>query len=349
MKPKPNQKIILALFLLLVLIIILCIRAASTPLKLKNSPVNLKAGDGLICDFIFPRPNTAVNLPSPRDFLDDAYNSNVSDFLIYIQEVMYYLNCVGELSVKSPEMALDKLNSFFTTQAPFKAVKVLYATAPTPLMNDTQIIGFIGVLNIEDQTIHFVMIRGTSTASEWYNNSLVYMTNPIWCKNPKRKVHTGFNNIYTTYGKAPSLQAQIMEYVTTIPSSDRLFIAGHSLGGGLSSLVIGDICINYKHLIDITKTYLYGTPYAGNDDYAEAVMKDLVNPYKLYNIINNSDPVAVVRLPYYTRLAPQTFCFTDYTVIPGYGHAPSVYSSNLTKYGEKFDTCEDSSCGSKCW
>ena len=107
----------------------------------------------------------------------------------------------------------------------------------------------------------------------------------------------------TTNGSsAPSLQAQIYDYVTSM-GCDRVLITGHSLGAALANVcafhlqnALGDEAIH--------SVYALAPPRTGNPAFAQSLasLKD-----RYYTIINSNDLVPNVPLPF---MPPGPGCFS---------------------------------------
>lgn len=96
-------------------------------------------------------------------------------------------------------------------------------------------------------------------------------------------------------------------------SIKKLFLCGHSLGSAVLTLLLSDISSIMPNLRSITNAYFVGTPYVGNIDFVNSILK--VNTNKNYtgvfSIINTKDLVPTKASYYYERVPFQLFCFTN--------------------------------------
>jgi Lipase (class 3) len=82
----------------------------------------------------------------------------------------------------------------------------------------------------------FIIIRGTRTAYEWYNNTAIKYDKYISIAGKKWGITTkGFYSIYL------DIREEIKSALEIINNAERIFIAGHSLGGALATLTIPDL------------------------------------------------------------------------------------------------------------
>jgi hypothetical protein len=305
---------------------------------------------GGLCRLVFVEPSR-VPVPVSTDMQDQTYNSNLALQLCYFHELLYYLFCNNQLLATTSESTLlNNIRDYVTS--PFRVVKILYSVAPTNRSSETQVAGFIGTLTRNSITYTFIIFRGTFTSAEWSNNAKIDLVKPFWAPTGGIKVHEGVNFMYTTSGTFPSLRDQIMSYLDDNNITSNLIISGHSLGGAFSGSLLCDLIVQGKNIVNTTKTYLFASPCNGNAAFADKIRsKTVINSKnKLYNIINNADPVPMINNKdfEYVRLTPQTFCFTDVTFVPGYGHAPQIYRKAIVKNKTSWNSCKSSECGLRC-
>jgi Lipase (class 3) len=97
-----------------------------------------------------------------------------------------------------------------------------------------QVFGFIAEKNREV----FIIIRGTRTTYEWYNNTAVQYEKYVSINSRKELGVTtkGFHSIYVDISE--DIQAALQKLDGKF---DRIVVAGHSLGGALATLAIPDL------------------------------------------------------------------------------------------------------------
>jgi Lipase (class 3) len=97
-----------------------------------------------------------------------------------------------------------------------------------------QVFGFIAEKNKEI----FIIIRGTITAYEWYNNTAIQYQEYISIRSHQELGVTtkGFHSIYVDIRQEIQIALQQLN-----GNFDRIFVSGHSLGGALATLAIPDL------------------------------------------------------------------------------------------------------------
>lgn len=113
----------------------------------------------------------------------------------------------------------------------------------TTLYYDNNVIGFIGSY---DKFV-FVVFRGTVTEQEW-KSDFQYSQVKLATKEHSSMCHAGFMNVYS------QMKEHIAQTICKL-SPDRLFVAGHSLGASLATLVSLDHYQTYN-----VHTYVFGSP-----------------------------------------------------------------------------------------
>lgn len=100
-------------------------------------------------------------------------------------------------------------------------------------------------------------------------------------------VHHGFLTLYE------SLQIASLEAINQAPAPQRLFVTGHSLGCGLSTLAVPEViaCTGLKPSAMPVLHYNFASPRVGNPDFATAYNR---NGVPTYRIVNTSDLVPEV-------------------------------------------------------
>lgn len=127
-----------------------------------------------------------------------------------------------------------------------------------------------------------VAFRGTDDFIDWNNNFMSIQT-PF---NKGGLVHTGFNITYQ------SIKEELFCYLDDL--SLPVFVAGHSLGAALATLLTAEI----MDRTDFDSCYTFGSPRVGNMAFASAF-----NDKSIYRVINNCDiittvPISVPKINY---------------------------------------------------
>jgi triacylglycerol lipase len=131
----------------------------------------------------------------------------------------------------------------------------------------------------------FLVMRGTRTVKEWVRNfSISLSPYPVAHYG---KVHDGFLQTYN------SMRKDIEETVSAMKQKQKLFVAGHSLGAALTTLVLPDIELNMKR--EVNAMYTFGSPRVGDDAFARSFNSRF--RCKCFRIANTSDIVTSIPLP----------------------------------------------------
>ncbi|MBN2089872.1 lipase family protein, partial [candidate division KSB1 bacterium] len=142
----------------------------------------------------------------------------------------------------------------------------------------------IGFIAQQNEKI-FIIFRGTKTVKEWIHN---FSINLKECLLPNYgNIHEGFLLIYD------SVRKTILENLQKIDTGNKVFVAGHSLGAALATLVVPDIETTIKK--KVTALYTFGSPRVGDDTFVKTFNSSFAN--KSYRIVNTSDIVTSIPLP----------------------------------------------------
>jgi Lipase (class 3) len=123
----------------------------------------------------------------------------------------------------------------------------------------------------------FIIIRGTRTAYEWYNNTAIKYDKYISATGKKWGITTkGFYSIYI------DIREEIQAVLETLNNADHIFIAGHSLGGALATLTIPDLIDLGIKPAKIT-AYTFASPRCCDRELATKLNKSGVKHWRIAN------------------------------------------------------------------
>jgi Lipase (class 3) len=123
----------------------------------------------------------------------------------------------------------------------------------------------------------FIIIRGTRTAYEWYNNTAIKYDKYISVNGKKWGITTkGFYSIYL------DIREEIKAVLKTLINADSIFIAGHSLGAALATLTIPDLIDSE---IDPAKiiVYTFASPRCGDRELVTKLNHSGVQHWRIAN------------------------------------------------------------------
>lgn len=133
--------------------------------------------------------------------------------------------------------------------------------------------GFVAQKN----NISFVILRGTRTAYEWFNNTAIKYDEYISIKDKKWGVTTkGFYSIYS------DIRDEIKLVLQELSESSHIYISGHSLGGALATLAIPDLIDSGIPASKIT-AYTFASPRCGDRDFAKNLNETKVKHWRIAN------------------------------------------------------------------
>lgn len=149
-----------------------------------------------------------------------------------------------------------------------------------------------------------IILRGTQTSTEWLEDAddgqIEINLQPL---GKRAKIHNGFWDILNKPADAntPSLQDQIHELLPTYFSKtapNELYIAGHSMGSAVATLVLLDALLRYPHLA--IYTYITGSPRVGDPSLAAAFLDLAKNSslnFLLVREVNTEDIIPTLPPP----------------------------------------------------
>lgn len=138
-----------------------------------------------------------------------------------------------------------------------------------------------------NKTQVFVIFRGTESTEDWLADGDADQTTYDLVKN-YGNVHHGFFKLYKSIRKS-----LLQSLKKTIINTDikQLFITGHSLGSGLSTLAVPDI-LNQSFIIDNTALTIdhfnLASPRVGDPEFTSALNLGRASNYR---VVNTSDIV----------------------------------------------------------
>jgi hypothetical protein len=144
---------------------------------------------------------------------------------------------------------------------------------------------FSFVATADDGKVYLVF-RGTESAEDWIYDADIEQK-PYDLVPGYGEVHKGFLDLYK------SMSAAVIEALNKIEQPKCLYITGHSLGSGLSTLAVPDVITH----TDFTKEklpvlhYNLASPRVGNPEFASVYN---VNKVPTYRIVNTCDIVPQV-------------------------------------------------------
>jgi hypothetical protein len=156
-----------------------------------------------------------------------------------------------------------------TWKPPIEHTKVVDLTHD----NRSQVFGFIS----QNKQEAFIIIRGTRTAYEWYNNTVMSHEEYFSIENKKWGITTkGFNSIYV------DIREEIKLAFSALNNAKHIFIAGHSLGGALATLVIPDL-IDLGIKPDKITAYTFASPRCCDRELATNLNNSGVKHWRIAN------------------------------------------------------------------
>ncbi len=161
-----------------------------------------------------------------------------------------------------------------------------------PLWGICTVVGFqypepFGFVASDDNGNVYVALRGSMTKADFYEDAWVDQT-PYTLASGFGNVHSGFFDIIGSLGNAI-----VGEVAVQMPTMKNLFITGHSLGSGLTTLAV-PLLVNMKLSGVQIYHYNFASPRAGDPQFAYATnMLDV----PAFRIVNTEDIVPDSVLP----------------------------------------------------
>ncbi len=163
--------------------------------------------------------------------------------------------------------------------------EMLEERLPTPITPVP--FGFVGTIG----TDVFVVIRGTKTPLEWFDDFSAEPTPFLAAGQPWGKTGRGYNRIFSDLG--PQIIQALDPYLRGASSLDAVYVTGHSLGAALAHLAAAAIAQEFgiKPI-----TYTFSGPRAGDSMFAAAMQRTGLETWRMFNtedIVPTVPPAAV--------------------------------------------------------
>ena len=136
---------------------------------------------------------------------------------------------------------------------------------------EAEVFGFIA--ESQDQII--VAFRGTRTFKDNESDQDLYQAPYPFVRNAG-KTHRGFTCIYQ------STRNELIRELNKLSTTKRLFVAGHSLGGGLAVLATLDFAVNTG--FENPFVYTYGSPRVADPVFASRFNQTVKNSIRIFNV-----------------------------------------------------------------
>jgi hypothetical protein len=143
----------------------------------------------------------------------------------------------------------------------------------------------------------YLAFRGSETAADFEEDADIFQRSYSSIVSGFGWVHAGFLDVYTrTYSgsgySVPSLRSTILRAINSLTSTTgTLYVTGHSLGAGLSTLAVPDVARNSGQSGISVPMFHYSlaSPRVGDPGFAYNYNFNL--PVKTYRIVNTEDIV----------------------------------------------------------
>ena len=163
--------------------------------------------------------------------------------------------------------------------------EVIEQHLPTPIVPAP--FGFTGTIG----TDVFVVIRGTKTPLEWFDDFAAEPVPFLAAGEPWGKIGRGYSRIFSDLG--PQIIEALRTYRRGGNSLDTVYVTGHSLGAALAHLAAATIAQEFgvKPI-----TYTFSGPRAGDSVFADAMQAAGLETWRMFNtedIVPTVPPAAV--------------------------------------------------------
>ncbi|WP_044478809.1 lipase family protein [Paenibacillus antibioticophila] len=133
--------------------------------------------------------------------------------------------------------------------------------------------GFI----LESSEEIIIAFRGTSSAQDWISDFIASQKRYPYLKGPLY-THKGFTDIYA------SSRNKLIASIRKLPTSKKLYITGHSLGGALATLCALDLAANTS--FTSIQLFTFGSPRVGDPAFSKACAQYLSDSYRIANLFD---------------------------------------------------------------
>jgi hypothetical protein len=215
------------------------------------------------------------------------------------------------------------------------------ATESNPGRGDTRVeMGFILEAQAGGEAV--VAIRGTEGIKEWVQDAQ-FLDEPFTCVADGGRTEDGFTDMYRSMTVeegtgAPSVVKFLGTYAWKRAVSS-LTICGHSLGGGLATLLALAVAANTQAPFNDPTVYTYASPRTGNHDFAVKYHQTVQTTYRFVDTVDLvpklpgvfpyrhvTDAIlldSLTLIPPRVRLQPNPLCWH---ILSSYTYLMSLYS-----------------------
>lgn len=139
---------------------------------------------------------------------------------------------------------------------------------------------FYGFLLESDQD-SILVFRGTQRIAEWIGNIYVVQQDYLHPRTGAKlgRIHQGFRGIADTIINPP-----VVEAIRQINPNKPCYVAGHSLGASLATLLALDIALAIPKIQPNLQVYAYAGPRVGDPEFARSYAKILPNSFLVTNL-----------------------------------------------------------------
>lgn len=143
---------------------------------------------------------------------------------------------------------------------------------------------FYGFL-LESDEDSILIFRGTQRTAEWIGNIYAVQQDYLHPQTGAKlgRIHQGFRSIANTIINPP-----VVEAIRQINPNKPCYVAGHSLGAALATLLALDIALAVPPIQPNLQLYAYAGPRVGDPEFARNYAQLLPNSFRITNL---ADPI----------------------------------------------------------